>query len=154
MISQFTAEFEKFASQESEIIQALSPEAMVALFGVYCQTMSRQQPKVTPKSKTKPEPKQQRPRVRNRSREASVKQLRCIANMIDKNQLDEDIDTENLTMGEASDLIDQGIRNGRRPTPEPVSDPEPQEEEEPQGSFQGAYNNQTGNMASQNTLWG
>lgn len=155
MIDQFIAEYEKFVSHESEIVENLSDEAKIALFGIYAQikaNRSKPQPAKAEKSK----PRRTRPTIKNPRRPASRKQLKCIAGMIEKGQLD-DIDTEDLTMGEASDLIDQGIRNGKRrrraPDPEPELDDD-EEEEEPQGSFQGAYNNQTGGLSSDGSLWG
>ena len=154
MIDQFITEFEKFVEYESEAFEGLSDEAKVALFGIYANHIaSRSKKPVKAARAEKPRRRQSRPTIKNPHRPASVKQLKCIVGMIEKGQLDEDIDTDDLTMGEASNLIDQGIKNSKRRRPDP--EPEVQEEEdEPQGSFQGAYNNQSGSLASEGSIFG
>jgi hypothetical protein len=161
MIDQFITEFEKFTTHESEIIENLTDETKVALFGIYCQTMAaraKQTQLIQPTKSEKPTRRSthSQPQIKNPNRPASIKQLKCIAGMIEKGQLDEDIGTDDLTMGEASTLIDEGIRNNRKPrrAPEPAPESLEAEDEEPEGAFQGAYNNQTGSLASQNSLWG
>jgi hypothetical protein len=155
MISKFIATFEKFS--ESESVADLTDEARVALFGVYCQTMSQlQKPAAPPAKPAKTEPTKSRRRIRNPNRPATYKQLKLIAEMIEKGQLDDDVDTDNITILEASSLIDQGIKNGKRPkrAPAPAPRPEPEDEDEDE-EFQGAYSHQSGGLASEsNPLWG
>jgi hypothetical protein len=155
MISKFIATFEKFS--ESETAADLTDEARVALFGVYCQTMSQlQSPKPAPKAQPEPSKpaKSRGRRIRNPNRPATYKQLKLVAEMIENGQLDDDVDTDNITISQASSLIDQGIKNGKRPKRAPAPEPEDEPEEEPEGEVQGAYSHQSGGLASESSLWG
>ena len=139
MIDKFTSKFREFASNEN--LEDLSDEAKVALFGIYLNAI-KPTPQPSGGNSGKSQPKS---RVRKPNRAATYKQKNYIKRLQQQGKLEDDIDIEELTVGEASKLIDKGVNAPARPKPEPV--------EEPEGEFAGSYNHESGNVSSSASWW-
>jgi len=113
----FIAEFQSFC--ENETVTELSSESQVSLFGTYCNVMVNMN---TSKSKSRPQP--------HSKGGATGKQIGFIKTLIKQGNLPEDSLEDDLSKKEASDLIEQGLRDKK-------DKKKPKEEQE---DFAGSYN--------------
>jgi hypothetical protein len=143
MIDKFVEKFEEFAGHEG--LENLTDEAKVALFGVYLDVLRPSpQPAATAPAASKPSGSSNS-RIRKPNRPATAKQKGFIEKLIRQGKLDDDIDADQLTVGEASTLIDQGINSKPKPAPEP--------EPEPEGEYTGSYSHSSGGATSTKAFW-
>ena len=140
MIDKFLEKFEEFSSNDK--IEDKSEEVKVALFGVYLQALQ-----AIPKAQVPEAAKPQASKINKPHRTATAKQIGFIRSMIKNGKLEADTDTSNLTVGEASALINKGVNS--TPSPQPtVTVPE-----EPEGEFAGSYSHESGGATSQACWW-
>lgn len=146
MIDKFVKKFSEFAEHEG--LENLTDEAKVALFGVYLDAL-RPTPQPVAPSQPSGSTSQgnNRNKIRKPNRPATVKQKDLIEKFISKGKLDDDIDVDMLTVGEASALIDHGIKSKARSKPAP--EPEP----EPEGEYAGSYSHSSGGSTSSKAFW-
>lgn len=145
MIDKFVKKFKEFASHED--LNDLNDESKVALFGVYLDALRpAPQVAVSPQPSGSKSQDKSQSRVRKPNRPATEKQRSFIEKLISQGKLDNDIEVDMLTVGEASALIDQGIKaKARKPEPEP--------EPEPEGEFTGSYQHSSGGASSGKAFW-
>lgn len=138
----FVQKFNEFASNEE--LNDLSMDAKVNLFKAYLDTI-----------KPTPQPSgagnvadvaksSNQTRIRKPNRPATDKQIGFLKKLVREGKLDE-VDFDDLTVGEASALIEKGVKSKPKPKPEP--------EEEPEGEFTGSYHHSSGSVASTQSFW-
>lgn len=135
MIEKFVAKFKEFA--EKEELKTLSDTAKVQLFEIFIKTCGQDKPSGIKKPVQKVETNQSRT-IRRPNRAATVKQVSFLKRLIAEGRLDSNTDIDNITVAEASALINEGVS-----TPKPV----------PQGTFSGAYSHESDGLESEGDFW-
>lgn len=153
MIDKFLNKFQEFS--ENEKINHLSDEVKVSLFSVYLQALKSKQDEQS-KPSVQNAPIKSNPRIRRPKRPATDKQKGYIRKLVSQGKLDgNQIDLNNLTVAEASNLIDQGV-NARVSTlkqPTQINWSKSENEEEPEGEFTGSYSHSSNGAISQAEFW-
>lgn len=143
MIDKFVDKFGEFASHPG--LEEFSDEVKATLFGIFLEVL-KPEPKAETPAQVQTQKKAQRP--------ATPKQTNFIKSLIKKGQLPNNIVISNLSVKQASVLIDQGIKTPEKTHSAPKPDPIPNTAtDEPSGVFTGSYKHASGDATSTKHFW-